>query len=74
MQITVTEQTINISQSTGQGDKSREKGVICSFCLATEHRDILDRIAQEANTTKAQVVRSAIEFLGAAHDSTTIQR
>ena len=64
MKITINRDEIEIPTSTGQGDKSREKGVICSFCLQSEHRETLQRIARDAGTTKAQVVRTLIEFAG----------
>lgn len=62
MKITIKKDQIEFPTSTGQGDKSREKGVICSFCLALEHREALQQIARDAGTTKAQVVRTLIEF------------
>jgi len=62
MKIAIKKQEIEFPTTTGQGDKSREKGVICSFCLATEHRETLTRIARDAGTTKAQVIRTLIEF------------
>lgn len=69
MKIEIKEKSITIPIETGQGDKTREKGVICSFSLQENHRETLNRIARDAGTTKAQVVRSAIEFLGRSHDA-----